>query len=225
MTLKVTEFDTSEALIQAACELLGEHICSEEDDPRAIILPGGTTPIPVYEKVSRSGWQAGSDLHIIYSDERVVPVDSPANNYSQTKDMIQALGIPDEQVIRVETEYPLAESAKRYDSALAAFLGMGGRIPLGLLGLGSDGHTASLFSEEDIERGRNRLIVAVPKKDGPDRVSVTPLLLRRCERLVFIVFGADKRSVCDALIEHPETIPAGMATHDVENLELWMACS
>jgi 6-phosphogluconolactonase/glucosamine-6-phosphate isomerase/deaminase len=139
------------------------------------------------------------------------------------KDMIHALGIPDAHVLRVHTELPLEEAADRYDTALRHYLHKGGRIKLGLLGLGADGHTASLFSSQDVFLGQGRFAVAVKRPDGMGGVSVTRDLLLKAEQIVFLAFGAEKGEVVHKLVKNPGSLPAGMAVEDIRNVEVWYA--
>jgi 6-phosphogluconolactonase/glucosamine-6-phosphate isomerase/deaminase len=73
----------------------------------------------------------------------------------------------------------------------------------------------------DIERGQSNLAIPVRRDAGVDRVSVTPKLLGRIERIIFLVSGRQKCDIVDRLIDQPESIPAGRAVSDCENVELW----
>ena len=98
-----------------------------------------------------------------------------------------------------------------------------GRITLGLLGLGADGHTASLFTPEDVARGENLYAVAVPHEPKPDRISVTPELLRRVERLVILVAGPEKNAIVTKLMETPDQVVAGLVLRNATSIEIWQA--
>src|SRR6185437_918421 len=108
-------------------------------------------PLPAYREVARRGPPRGGPLTVIYSDDRYVPADSDASNYRQTRPLLEALALPDDQVLRVRTELPLEEAARDYERRLRALLDSGARMGLALLGLGPDGHTASLFRPEHLE--------------------------------------------------------------------------
>jgi len=122
----------------------------------------------------------------------------------------------------VRTELPLEQAAAEYERALGELLGSGVRIGLGLLGLGADGHTASLFGEADLERARGRLAIAVHRPDGMSAVSVTPELIARVSEPVFVVAGPDKRTAIDALVAGDLELTAWRAVQGCERVELWM---
>jgi len=152
-----------------------------------------------------------------------VPIRSPESNYGQVQPMLEALHIPTTHILRVDTRQTLTLAASHYDRDLRAFLKRQGRITLGVLGLGADGHTASLFSMQDIERGRGAYAVAVPRQPGPDRVSVTADLLAKAESIVFVAAGAEKRLVVERMRKASTTLPAGLAAAGVVDVQVWFA--
>jgi len=225
--MKVTRFTTFDALSTAAAALLMGHLQTESDKPAGVMLSGGKTPIAAYRTVQNAGVRASESLHILFTDERMTPVDSPESNYGNAAGMIDALQIPEERVLRVYTEMKLDTAAARYNGELEEFFARGGRIPLGLLGLGADGHTASLFTMDDArapdEKEELKYARGVQRVDGYDRVTVTPHVLERIERAVFLVSGPEKQAVVARLLQSPETLPAGAAVSKTAQVELWMA--
>jgi 6-phosphogluconolactonase len=188
----------------------------------ALMLSGGTTPLPAYRALARPGLPQAAGLRILFSDERYVPADSPASNYHQTQPLIAALGLPSAAVLRVRTELPLEDAARDYGAELAALLRAGGRIGLGLLGLGADGHTASLFGAADLERARGHLALAVQRPDGMAAVSVSPELLAQVAEPVFLVAGADKRDAVRRLLAGDPALTAWRAVAGCARVELWV---
>ena len=142
---------------------------------------------------------------------------------SDSLEMVRALGLPREHVLHVHTELPLEQAATRYHEDLARFLEHNGRITAAWLGLGADGHTCSLFTPEDLERAPGRYAAAVSRPAGPARVTVTPALLERVERAVFVVAGAEKKPVVERLLSAPEELVAGRAVARCPRVELWWA--
>lgn len=220
--MKYREFKDYSELASEAVKLLGGYFGKKWKSPHAVMLAGGMTPIGIYDQIAEWPVSVHENLRIILSDERDVPFDSENNNFGKIKPMIDALKILDEHVIAVDTDVALEFSADRYNDRLSSFINEGGVIAFALLGIGSDGHTASLFTRDDIERGEGRYAMAV-KRDvqGPDRISVTADCLRMVERVVFIASGPEKKSVVDKLRDAPQTVIAGMATADVADVELW----
>ncbi len=105
---------------------------------------------------------------------------------------------------------------------LAALLNSGVRIGLGLLGLGADGHTASLFGTPDLERARGRLAIPVQRPDGMSAVSVTPDFLARVEEPVFVVAGSGKQDALRALTAQDPKLTAWRAVQGCPQVELWL---
>lgn len=221
--MNARRFKHAEEMTAEAARVLGAELAVADARPRAVMLSGGKTPLPVYDILTRNPVRTGPAVHVLFSDERMVRFDSLESNYAAATPMITALGLPRERVLYVHTGLPLQEAADRYDRDLAAFFEGGGTIPLGLLGLGADGHTASLFSAQDAERGRGRLAVAVDREKGADRVSVTPDLLARVERCVFLVAGPDKTEAVEALLNAPGSTVAGVAVTRARSVEVWIA--
>ena len=221
--MELRMFKNVQEMERAAVALLAARLGKTTAQPHAVILPGGRTPRGIYEKLRLSPVRTGPALRVLLSDERHVPPDSPESNYGAMKEMIHALGLKASHVLRVHAELPLEEAANRYDAELKSYFRKGGRITLGLLGLGADGHTASLFTSQDILRGRGRLAIAVKRPDGLSGVSVTRDLLLKAERIVFIAAGTEKGEIVTRLMKNPGSIPAGMATEDIRNVEVWYA--
>jgi len=221
MKIDLRQFESQDALNRVAVECLTDYVQMAGQGPVAVMLSGGRTPLGIYDALSHRGCEASADLTILYSDERHVSAESPDSNYGSTIPLIRALGIPDARVLRVRTEIGWRESADRYDRDLRGFLASGGMIKLGLLGLGTDGHTASLFTPGDWVASCGRFAVAIPKAQKPDRVSVTPDLMRRIERVVILAVGSEKREIVTKLIRHPDQVVAGLALKDVPVVEIW----
>ncbi|TLY93999.1 MAG: hypothetical protein E6K44_03645, partial [Gammaproteobacteria bacterium] len=150
MTTLTTRRFASRAALDAALEQRLRQAIGASG-ASAIMLSGGTTPLPAYRELAR-GPLPHDRLHVLFSDERYVPSDADASNYHQARALLEALALPASAVARVRTELPIEEAASDYERQLAALLNAGVPLGLGLLGLGADGHTASLFGTADLER-------------------------------------------------------------------------
>ncbi|MDD3276280.1 MAG: 6-phosphogluconolactonase, partial [Kiritimatiellales bacterium] len=118
---------------------------------------------------------------------------------------------------KTRTDLPIEQAAQIFHNDVSRIE----RIPLGLLGLGTDGHTASLFNLQDAALRDARLTIPVIKTEKPDRISVTPTLLHKVEKILILATGADKKEMIQTLLKKPETIPAGVALADHPNVEIW----
>lgn len=187
-----------------------------------IMLSGGHTPIPAYREVARRRPPHGDQLTIIYSDDRYVPADSDASNYHATRPLIDSLGLPESQVLRVRTELPLEEAASDYESLLRTLLASGAGIGLALLGIGPDGHTASLFRPEHLQQSRGHLAIAVQRPDGMQGISVTPDFLANVAEPLFVVAGGGKHDAIAAFIGQDPNLIALRAVAGCARVELWI---
>jgi 6-phosphogluconolactonase/glucosamine-6-phosphate isomerase/deaminase len=220
-TLTTRTFSSHAALDTALTERLGRALTAR--GASAVMLSGGTTPMAAYRTLARQPPVHDDRLHVLFSDERYVPADSSASNYYQSRPLLDALALPPESLLRVRTELPLDEAAAAYDAALTTLLSSGIHIGLGLLGLGANGHTASLFTPDDIERARGRYAIAVQRPDGMSAVSVTPELLATVREPVFVVAGSGKQDALRALLAQDTSLVAWRAVQGCADVELWYA--
>ncbi|MDD5200544.1 MAG: 6-phosphogluconolactonase [Terrimicrobiaceae bacterium] len=163
----------------------------------SLSLSGGNTPKPVYEAFARRpvDW---SRVVITFGDERCVPPDDAQSNYLMARrTLLDAVPIPPENVLRMRGEIAPAEAAREYEAGLRA-RAEGGvfRHDLILLGMGPDGHTASLFPGTPALTERERLVVEnyVPKMEMW-RVTFTYPLLDAARHVCFLVNSAGKDDV------------------------------
>ena len=191
--------------------------------PRAVMLAGGTTPLPAYRALGRRAAPLAEGLKILFSDDRYVPSEDTASNYHQSRALLDGLRLPPAAILRVRTELPLQQAAADYEQQLASLLESGTPIVFGLLGLGADGHTASLFSGADLEQARSRLAIAVQRPDGMAGVSVTPRLLEQVQEIVFVVAGPGKERALGALMAGDARLTAWRAVQGCPRVALWLA--
>jgi len=200
----------------AAAEVLcrGRRAVRERDIFN-LALAGGTTPMALYQALG-SGRSAGSELwrhtHLFWGDERVVPPDDPASNYGVAwKVGLQRLPVPTENVHRVrgESEDP-RRAAIQYESELRDHFtgGPWPRFDLVLLGLGADGHTASLFPGSDALEERERWTEVADGGDPPrPRVTLTLPALNGAATVLFLVTGASKAEALTRLLGPRGDVP------------------
>ena len=220
-SLTLRRFAGREQLQSEVEERLQQVLTGACGDQPVVMLSGGTTPIPAYLNLATRALRPAPQLTVLFSDDRYVPSDSDQSNYHQSRALFSALGLDAGQVLRIATELPLAEATADSQRRLSQLLAGGRRITLGLLGLGADGHTCSLFSAADLQRARGQLAISVHRPDGRDAVSVTPAVLERVEQLIFLVAGADKRTAVDALLQRRPELTAWQAVRGCRAVEVW----
>jgi 6-phosphogluconolactonase len=221
--IQAHRFATTSELDIALVDRLERAVSGPDAARSAVMLSGGRTPLPAYRELAKRKPRPAPDLHLLYSDDRYVPATSESSNYFQSRQLLDALRLPEESVLRVRTELPLEQAAIDYEQRLAKLLGSGVRIGLGLLGLGADGHTASLFNEANLAQARGHLAIAVQRPDGLQGISVTPELLSRVAEPVFLVAGADKHAIIEAFLRSDSILTARRAVAGCANVEVWIA--
>jgi len=202
---RLVVLDDADAVARAAAEqvVTRANTAVSEYGTFSIALSGGSTPKRLYSLLadpsapyrSRIVWER---VHVFFGDERHVPPDDPQSNYRMAREtLLDRVPIPAENVHRILAERPAEEAASLYEEDLrAAFsLGPGGvpRFDLVLLGMGEDGHTASLFPGTAALAERHRLAVAnwVPRFSA-FRITLTLPVLNSARADVFLVAGRDK---------------------------------
>jgi 6-phosphogluconolactonase len=194
----------------------------------AIALSGGSTPKRMYEILAQQyhdevDWDF---VHFFWGDERFVPSTNAASNYHMTEvALLNALELPNGNVHRVRTEMEGAEAAAAaYERELISFFTLApGEIPkfdLVLLGLGTNGHTASLFPYSKTLHENSRLVVAEYIEEvRQSRITLTAPAINAARDILFLVTGAEKASVVKEILFGPadtERLPAQLIHSDPE---------
>lgn len=223
----IRRFPTRAELDAALAARLEQAIAAAADTGgAAIMLSGGHTPLPAYRQLATRlkpiGAARRAAVHVLFSDDRYVPADSESSNYHAARPLLDALALPEEQLLRVRTELPLEQAALDYERRLHALLDQGVAITLGILGLGTDGHTASLFRSEDLARARGRLALAVSRPDGLSGISVTPDFIAHIAEPLFVVAGTGKQAAIAGLERDDPGVVAVQAVKACERVELWV---
>jgi 6-phosphogluconolactonase len=180
----------------------------------AVALSGGETPRPVYERLaaapfaSRIGWPG---VDIFFADERAVPPDDRDSNYLMTATaLLGRVPIPAARVHRLEAERADRDAAARdYERLLPE------RLDVLLLGMGTDGHTASLFPGSPALDERTRRVIPVTGPKPPaERLTITPPVIAAARRVAVLVAGTDKAVTVARALEgpvQPQLLPVQLA--------------
>jgi 6-phosphogluconolactonase len=174
----------------------------------AVALSGGNTPRAAYELLAqepRRNELSWSDVFIYFGDERCVPPTDEQSNYRMArKTFLDAVRIPPANVHRIRGEIDPGKAANEYASIIRTDLGDPPRFDLVLLGLGPDGHTASLFPGTPPDTDDGALVRAVyAQSQAMWRVTITPMVINAAHAVAFAVEGADKAAVLAAVYEGP----------------------
>lgn len=196
----LTVFDESDALYEAAADQIAEVVRNTSAGrPIRLALCGGSTPRPVFRRLADTPDMDWSRIRIYWGDERTVHPEHEDSNYRMTREtLLSDVPLREDYIHRIRGEIEPERAAEEYESLLRETfcLARPGELPrfdLMLLGMGADGHTASLFPGTAALDETDRLVVAnhVPQQDTV-RVTLTFPVLNASRNVCFLVAGEDK---------------------------------
>ncbi|PYX18498.1 MAG: 6-phosphogluconolactonase [Acidobacteria bacterium] len=222
--------NTPQELFQAAAaEFIALASTAIRDHEKfSVALSGGSTPKSLYSVLAKAtlSWEK---IFFFWSDERHVPPDHPDSNYRMAKEaLLSKVPVPPENIFRVRAEEKDANVvAKDYEEALKLFFrlkpGEFPRFDLILLGLGPDGHTASLFPNTAALNETKRLVVANwVEKLKTTRITFTYPVLNHAACVIFLVSGADKADMVRNVLEDGRAGLPSQRVHPVNGRLLWL---
>lgn len=194
----------------------------------SVALSGGSTPRDLYALLAAPEFAPQVDwtrVHFFWGDERAVPPDHPDSNYRRVNETLLAhVPVPPQNVHRILAEQPPADAAREYEKTLRAFFtlspakrgraGVGAlpRLDLVLLGLGANGHTASLFPHTQVFHETTHWVAAEYIDEVKMwRITLTASVINAAANILFLVAGADKAATVRAVLRgayRPDDLPA-----------------
>lgn len=215
--------------------------------PYVIMLPGGSTPMRVYDQIAGEPPPiVHPAVHLLVSDDRYVPADDERSNFGRIARMVQTLGLPPERFIHIDPARSIEAAAAALGTRIGELMERDALFGLGVLGIGSDGHTASIFSASDVpgtvgppppraqepaEPLPSGTVVADPDPSayavptvavaGVRRITLTARVLLAFRRLVFFATGGDKFDILYELSRRPEEYAAGRILLQHQRAEIW----
>ena len=201
----------AEALAEAAARHVAEAAQAAIDARGAfsISLSGGSTPHHLHLKLATPPLKSQIDwahVHVFFGDERCVPPDDPRSNYRMAEEtLLSKVPIPREQIHRMRGELPPEEAARDYEEQLRQFFkSEPPRLDLILLGMGDNGHTASLFPGLTAVHEQTRWVVAEYVAEVRMwRITLTPYVINLARQVMFLVAGSGKASMLRQVLEGP----------------------
>jgi 6-phosphogluconolactonase len=196
MTTEVCVYPDRQALIDATLHSIVERVRTAiaERQTCSIALSGGSTPEPLYAALAQQDlpW---SQMQIFWGDERYVPHTHPDSNYAMAKRAwLDVVPLPPANIHAVRTELtPPPAAADAYEREIQLELGQMPAFDIILLGMGDDGHTASLFPHTAALSVSDRL-VTVGDKDGQPRITFTFSLINNARCVMFLISGSSKQA-------------------------------
>jgi 6-phosphogluconolactonase len=210
-----------ETLSRKAAEFLLSEILAPKEKPFSVALSGGSTPKRLYEILGseefkhRILWER---VHFFWGDERCVPPTDPESNFKMAWDVwLSKLSLPEGNIHRFKGELDPESAALAYEEELQSFFGsvLFPTFDFILLGLGPDGHTASLFPETTALYEKKRWAVSnfVPKF-GKNRLTLTYPVLNSAKIVAFLVSGKEKADKVASVLNGDSSLPAtGVRPH------------
>lgn len=205
-------FDSPTALERGAADkivtVLGEEILLR--GTASIALCGGTTPRGVYRLLGLPRYSGRLDwkkVHFFWGDERCVGPTSPESNFRTASELLfRHLGLPPQNIHRVRGEIKPQEAARESESDIRRFFGLReGEFPrfsLVLLGMGNDGHTASIFPGSPALGERQRIVCDVRVQAVPaSRITLTIPAINNAAAVMFLVSGSSKASILKEVLQ------------------------
>ncbi len=191
-------YNTKELVARNFAEYLENWI--KDNEEVHVALSGGSTPKIVFDELSNTekykiNW---SKVHLYWGDERCVPPTDEQSNYKMTvTHLLENIDIPPKNIHRVLGENDPKKEAVRYGEVLAKNLPLNNEVPvfdMVILGMGEDGHTASIFPYEiDLWHSKNTCEVAIHPDSGQKRITITGKVINQSKTVVFLVTGNGKK--------------------------------
>ncbi len=214
MPRQVVVCQTKEHLFEASAQFLSQalSLSSNSATGLSIALSGGSTPRGLFTQLvtdpyrSRVHW---SSIRIFWGDERPVPPEHPESNYRMAKEtLLDHVPHAPDQVFRIQGELPPEEAAEGYEKVLQRTFSLRqGEVPcfdMILLGMGADGHTASLFPGTSVLDERRQWVTAPwVQQFQTHRITLTPPVFNGAKQIMFVVSGLDKADAAQAVLEGP----------------------
>ncbi len=233
---EIQVFEASQALSEAAANRFAAMAkqAVERRGRFLVALSGGSTPLGLYRLLGESPYRAQipwQQTHLFWGDERLVPPDDEESNYGQVaRTLLGKIQLPSAQLHRVRDELSPEDAAQHYRRVLSEIAGPGRQWPrfdLVILGMGSDGHTASLFPGPiSDEEAREAVIAVTADYDGrpANRITLTASVFNDARVLLFLATGENKAAALRAVLQgpyQPELWPA-QRIRPVEGSICWL---
>jgi 6-phosphogluconolactonase len=206
-------FDDVAALARGAADLLCERTAASTGI-FVVALCGGSTPKPVYQCLAMPAWRdrvPWDRVHWVIGDERFVPVADPESNIGMIRSaLLDHVPVPPANIHAIPTEGTTPEQASATHAVALERLRRpdGMLFDINFLGMGDDGHTASLLPGEPVLQVRDRLVAPVPHGRDNVRITLTYPAVNASALVVFLVAGAGKRAMLNTILSGGATVPA-----------------
>ncbi|MGC6248740.1 6-phosphogluconolactonase [Bisgaard Taxon 45] len=203
--MNIIVFDSAQQAVEKIAQAFLTY--SLEGRPVHISLSGGSTPKLLFKTLAQAPYNTEiqwQNLHFWWGDDRMVPPTDPESNYGEVQKLLfDHIQIPAQNIHRIHGEEPVEKELKRFEQELSAV------VPEQvfdwiILGMGTDGHTASLFPHQTDFEDPNLAVIAKHPETGQIRISKTAKLIEQAKRVTYLVTGGSKAEI----LKEIQTIPA-----------------
>ncbi|MGC6360526.1 6-phosphogluconolactonase [Bisgaard Taxon 45] len=203
--MNIIVFDSAQQAVEKIAQAFLTY--SLEGRPVHISLSGGSTPKLLFKTLAQAPYNTEiqwQNLHFWWGDDRMVPPTDPESNYGEVQKLLfDHIQIPAQNIHRIHGEEPVEKELKRFEQELSAV------VPEQvfdwiILGMGTDGHTASLFPHQTDFDDPNLAVIAKHPETGQIRISKTAKLIEQAKRVTYLVTGGSKAEI----LKEIQTIPA-----------------
>lgn len=214
--MNITLFDTA----QSAVEQIAQQFLalSRENRPVHISLSGGSTPKLLFKTLAQAPFNqeiAWQNLHFWWGDERMVEPNNPESNYGEVQKLLfDKVQIPSENIHRIQGENEVEQELARFSQELTACV-PNLAFDWVILGMGTDGHTASLFPHQTDFADPNVAVIAKHPESGQIRISKTAILLEKAKRITYLVTGESKAEI----LKEIQTTPADQLPYPAAKIQ------
>ncbi|MFU2089238.1 6-phosphogluconolactonase [Avibacterium avium] len=212
-------FENAQSAVEKIAEELKQY--SLGGRPVHISLSGGSTPKLLFKTLAAAPYNQAiqwKNLHFWWGDDRMVAPSDPESNYGEVQKLLfDHIEIPAENIHRIRGEAPVEQELVRFQKELAEVV-PNGEFDWIILGMGADGHTASLFPHQTNFDDENLAVIAKHPETGQVRISKTAKLLEQAKRITYLVTGAAKAEILKEIQSTPaENLPYPAAKIKAKN--------
>lgn len=212
-------FDTAQQAVEQIAQEFVQY--SEQNRPVHISLSGGSTPKLLFKTLAQEPFKSEvrwENLHFWWGDDRMVEPNNPESNYGEVKKLLfDHISIPTENIHRIRGEENVEQELARFSQELTACV-PNLEFDWIILGMGNDGHTASLFPHQTDFDDQNVAVIAKHPETGQIRISKTAKLIEQAKRITYLVTGEAKAEILKEIqTALPENLPYPAAKIQAKN--------
>lgn len=219
--MKPIRFASADALASAQARAMEETAarCRQRGQPNLIMVSGGQTPRGAFEELAHNPEALRGPIHVVLSDERVVPLDSPDSNYGWIAPLLEKAGLESGHFHFIPCDLPETQAAEAFRETLLRLCTIAPVWGDAFLGMGADGHTCGIFSMDDAVDSRE--VLRTDRADGRRGITTGRSVLECFNRIILSLSGEGKRARLQDLLNQPLQVITGRMLSRHPRVEIW----